>query len=271
MALQLTYRGQTTVPVEIEGVTPDRVRPLSLAEIERLEIFHGNQKLPLGEFFGVRGDPSDGRLEFKGNLAGVHWIGAGMTSGEIRVAGPAGRHVGSEMTAGEIYVEGDASDWVGGEMHGGLIRVRGRAGHLIGAAYRGSRRGMTGGTILVDGEMGNELGHTMRRGLIAVGGCGDFPGVNLIAGTLLVFGPAGIRPGPGMRRGTIGLLGADPPPLLPSFRSGGCHRLLFMRVLLRHLIRLGYPVPEPLLDSRFHLHHGDLVAVGRGEILLPAN
>src|ERR1043165_5757517 len=113
MPLVLQYKAQTAVPVEIEGVVPNAVADKSLAEIERLEIFHGNQKLPLAEFFAVSGDPSDGCLELSGNLAGVHWIGAGMTGGSIHVDGNAGRHVGSEMTGGAIHVEGSAGDWVG--------------------------------------------------------------------------------------------------------------------------------------------------------------
>jgi formylmethanofuran dehydrogenase subunit C len=174
------------------------------------------------------------------------------------------------MTGGEIHVEGDAGDWVGGEMHGGLIHVRGRAGHLIGSAYRGSRHGMTGGTILIHGPTGNEIGHTMRRGLLAVGGCGDFPAINMIAGTILVFGPCGIRPAPGMRRGTLGLFGGDPPKLLPTFRAGSRDRLLALQLVLRELRRLDYPVPDELMECDYHTYHGDLVAIGRGEILLPA-
>ena len=51
MPLTLRYHAQTSVPVEIEGVVPDRLRDKSLAEIERLEVFHGNRKLPLAELF----------------------------------------------------------------------------------------------------------------------------------------------------------------------------------------------------------------------------
>ena len=118
------------VPVEVEGITPNVVREKSLADIEQMDIFHGNQKLPLAEMFDVTGDSSDGQLNWEGELSGVHWIGAKMSDGVIRVSGNAGRHVGSEMSGGEIHVAGDASDWVGGEMFGDLIHVRGRAGHL---------------------------------------------------------------------------------------------------------------------------------------------
>ncbi|MCE9546573.1 MAG: formylmethanofuran dehydrogenase subunit C [Planctomycetia bacterium] len=271
MTLKLDYTGQTPIPVEVEGLTPDEVRGQSLAEIEQFEIQHGNEKLPLAAMFRVSGDPADGRIEFSGNLSGVHWIGAGMTDGEIHLAGPAGRHVGSEMTGGTITVDGDASDWVGGEMHGGLIHVRGQAGHLVGAAYRGSRRGMTGGTILIDGDAGNEIGLTMRRGLIAVGGAGgDVPGFNMIAGTILVLGESGIRPGAAMRRGTIGLLGSPSLTLLPTFRAAGRCRPLVLSLVFRQLQSLGFVFDADLLTAEYRLFHGDLLEGGRGEILLRA-
>ena len=118
---------------------------MTLAEIERFEIFHGNRKIPLAEFFSVSGDPHDARFEFEGHLAGVHWIGAQMSEGEIHVQGDAGRHVGSEMTGGVMHVHGNASDWVGGEMHGGLIHVRGNAGHLDRQRLPGKRDRHDGG------------------------------------------------------------------------------------------------------------------------------
>jgi len=269
MTLLLEYTARTPIPVEVEGLIPSAVREKSLAEIERWEAFHGKEKVPLGELFQISGDPADERIEFQGELAGVHWIGARMDGGEIRVAGTAGRHVGSEMTAGTIVVEGDAGDWVGGELHGGTIHVRGRAGHLVGAAYRGSRRGMTGGTILIEAAAGNEIGHTLRRGLIAVGGAGDFAGVNMIAGTLLVLGPCGIRPGANMRRGTIGLFGPEPPRLLPSFRYACRYRPPFLPLLAAELGRHRFPMCDGIASAEVELFHGDLVTLGRGEILLP--
>jgi len=268
MALTLRYHGQTTVPVEVEGITPEALRELPTERIERQEIFLGNRKLPLAELFSVEGDPGDEVLHFEGDLSGVHWIGAHMRRGQVEVHGPAGRHVGSEMRGGEIVVEGNASDWVGGEMHGGLIRVRGNAGHLIGAAYRGSRRGMTGGTILIDGDIGNEIGHTMRRGWIAVGGSvGDMIAFNMIAGSIFIFGQCGIRPAAGMRRGTIAMFG-NRPQLLPSFKHNCRLRPVFMRVMLRRLSQLGFSVDPELLTANFDHFGGDLVALGKGEILM---
>ena len=268
MSITLRYNAQTTVPVEVEGFTPDWACDKSIAEIEKFEIFHGNCKIPLAEMFTISGDGSDKRLEFEGNLSGVHWIGAHMATGAIRVHGPAGRHVGSQMRGGEIVVEGDAGGWVGAEMHKGLIHIKGNARHLIGAAYRGSSKGMTGGTILVDGNAGNEIGLTMRRGLIAIGGtAGDLIGFNMIAGTVAVFGECGIRPGAGMRRGTLSLLGPKPPQLLPSFRYATTYQSCSVRLMLRTLINNGFRIEDSLMQSEFDLYHGDLVSVGRGEIL----
>ncbi|MCH5375732.1 MAG: formylmethanofuran dehydrogenase subunit C [Planctomycetes bacterium] len=270
MALHLELKTQSSVPVEVEGITPDVVRDRSLDEIRRLEIFHGNVKLPLTEFFNVSGDPTDGCIEWHGDLSGVHWIGTGMSDGRIDIRGNAGRHVGSEMSGGEIHVDGDAGDWVGGEMHGGLICVGGNAGHLVGAAYRGSVRGMTGGTILIHGQAGNEIGHSMRRGLIAVGGAGDLVGFNMLAGTVLILGTSGIRHGAGMRRGTLVFLGDQQPCLLSTFRFACRHRPLAITMLLRHLRQSGFPISGDMMHVDFDMYNGDFIESGRGEVLLRA-
>jgi formylmethanofuran dehydrogenase subunit C len=269
MAIKLTYRAQTSVPVEIEGLTPDWAADKSVADIERFEIFHGNRKMPLAEMFKVAGDPSDKRLEFEGDLSGVHWIGSHMRSGQICVHGPAGRHVGSEMRGGEIRVEGNAGGWVGCEMRGGLIHVRGSAGHLAGAAYRGSAKGMTGGTLVIDGNAGNEIGLAMQHGVIVIGGdAGDMLGFNMSDGSVIVLGNCGIRPGAGMHGGTIGLFGPAPPSILPSFRFVGKAPPEKLVALLHGLRDQKLQLNEVQLPAEMDLYVGDLVADGKGEIYL---
>lgn len=271
MPLRITIRTKTSVPLEVEGLTPDSVRDRSLADIEKFEIFEGNVKCRLADFFTVSGDPSDEIHEWAGELAGVHWIGTKMTSGKIVVEGNAGRHLGSEMRGGEIHVRGDAGDWVGGEMHGGLIHVRGRAGHLVGSAYRGSAKGMTKGTILIGGDVGNEIGHSMRRGLIAVGGnMGDLAGLNMLAGTIFVFGTAGIRHGAAMKRGTIAFFGKEAPPLLPTYRRACRYRPEILPLMFRQLRRHDFVVPDELFTSLYDVYNGDFIEGGRGEILVRA-
>ena len=113
MALELTYHGNTNIPVEIEGITPDILQPLALAEIEQLRVFHGKDKCVLADFFKITGDASDLEMHLSGQLTGVHWIGTKMQRGAITINGDCGRHLGSEMRGGSITVNGHAGDWIG--------------------------------------------------------------------------------------------------------------------------------------------------------------
>jgi formylmethanofuran dehydrogenase subunit C len=264
--LHLRYRGQTTIPVEAECLTPDNLAGKSLAEIALLPVQHGNAPAPLGEFFDIGGDPSDGELVIEGDCRRVKLIGSGMTRGRITIHGDAGMHLGAEIRGGEIHVHGNATDWVGAEMHGGRIHVRGDAGHLIGAAYRGAPVGMRGGVILIEGKAGNEIGAHMRRGLIAIGGdCGDFAGVGLIAGSVFVFGQLGVRLGAGMKRGTIAVW--SQPALLGTFRYDCEYQPVFMAMYLRQLRAWGFPLKDAT-PGVWRRYSGDLVALGKGEVLV---
>lgn len=265
--LRLLYRGNTTIPVEAECLTPDILAGKSVSEIAALPVQHGNVQLPLGEFFVVEGDANDLQVVIEGDCSRVKWIGSGMTSGNLTVHGNVGMHLGAEMTGGAIEVHGSAGDWVGAEMRGGRIHVRGDAGHLVGAAYRGSRHGMRGGFICVDGKAGNEIGATMRRGWIVIGGdAGDFAGVSMIAGSIFIFGAPGIRTGAGMKRGTLALFG-KPPQLLPTFRFDCLYRPVVLRLFLHDLLTQGFHVAGNFIDGNFARYSGDLVSLGKGEIL----
>ncbi len=265
--LRLHYRGSTIIPIEAECITPDNLAGKSVAEIVDLPVQHGNTTVSLGEFFTVEGQAGDGDLVVEGDCSRVKMLGAGMTRGRLTIHGNAGMHLGAEMKGGEIHLHGHAGDWVGAEMKGGRIHVHGDAGHLVGAAYRGARLGMRGGVILIDGKAGNEVGATMRRGLIAIGGaCGDFAGVSLIAGSIFLFDRCGARPGAGMKRGSLAFFG-EPPQLLPSFRYDCTYRPAFMAVYLRQLKAGGFPIDERFLGGSWKRYSGDLVSLGKGEIL----
>ncbi len=171
------------------------------------------------------------------------------------------------MNGGQLTVDGNVGDYAGCEMRGGLLVIAGNAGHLAGAAYPGSKKGMTDGTILINGTVGCHAGASMRRGILAIrGACGDGAGFNMIAGSILVFGACGARPGAGMKRGTIGLLGDQPTRVLPTFRGAGTFRPLFLRLLFRELGKYKFEVNEELYTASLSLYHGDLVALGKGEI-----
>lgn len=271
MALTLTLHTPSMIPLEVDAVALETVRGQSADEVARTLIYRGNRQVELGEFFSASGSAAeDGVLVWQGDCSRVKLIGAKLTGGTVRVEGNAGMHLGAEMTGGEILCTGDAGDWVGAEMQGGRITIRGNAGHLVGAVYRGGRRGMRGGEILIHGRAGNEIGHTMRRGLIAVAGsCGDAIGVGMIAGTVIVGGETGIRHGAGMKRGTIAFL--NPPPnqdILLTFRPDCTYRPEFMGLYLRRLMDLGFPVREACLTGQWRRYSGDLLELGKGELLL---
>jgi formylmethanofuran dehydrogenase subunit C len=264
--LRLTYHADTRIPVEAECVTPDNLSGKSLYEIAQLPVQHGNATAPLGEFFKVEGDADDGDIVVEGDTSRVKLLGAGMTRGTLTITSNAGMHTGAEMAGGVLTVRGDAGDWVGAEMRGGTIHVHGNAGHLVGAAYRGAHVGMRGGVILVRGSAGNEVGSGMRRGVIAVGAAGDYAGVSMIAGSVFVFGPAGVRPGAGMKRGTLVFAGPAPETLV-TFRRACVYEPVFLAIYLRQLKAWGYPVPDGLIGARWRRYSGDLVSLGKGEIL----
>lgn len=240
-----------------------------MAEIERLPILHGKERLSLSELFQVTGSIADGELIFQGDCQSVHWIGAKMNRGKVRIEGNAGRHLGSQMRGGEILAHGNCGDWLGAEMRGGKIAVKQNAGHQVGAAYRGSARGMRGGGILIHGDAGNEIGARMRRGLIAVAGkSGDAPGYAMLAGTILLFGESGKRPGGNMKRGTIIYFGEKPLEMLPTFRAGARLRPSFMSLLLLKLAKAGFPMATSQRSDTFEFFSGDHLEGGRGEILI---
>jgi len=268
MPLKLLLLDQTTLPIEIEGLVPLALRGKSIAEIERWPARCGRDVVALAEFFKVSGDAREDQLLLEGDLRAVHGLGSGLTEGTIRIEGSAGRHLGAQMRGGTIVVSGDAGDWAGAELRGGLLDIRGRAGDCVGSAYRGSRKGMTGGTILIGRDAGHECGRAMRRGTLAIGGSvGDGLGYDLIAGTILVRGRCGQRPGAGMKRGTLALLDDQPTELLPSFRPSCVYRPTFLRFYFRELARLGWTVSDEVFESDYLRSCGDLLTVGKGEIL----
>jgi formylmethanofuran dehydrogenase subunit C len=268
VSLSLALHAQPSVPLEADVISPDVLNGKSGAEIERLDVLHGNERVRLAEFFTVRGS-GDGRLELEGELGRIKYIGAGMSAGEIHVNGNVGAHLGAGMRGGTIVVDGNAGDWVGPEMSGGQIVIRGNAGHLTGSAFRGSPVGMTGGEIFVHGNAGNEVGHGMRNGLIAIGGdSGDFTGVNMLAGTVVVLGAPGIRTGAGMKRGTV--ICMKPVALLPTFAYACTYLPQFARLYLLHLQRSGMPMSADRISGRYARWSGDSVELNRGEILLYA-
>jgi formylmethanofuran dehydrogenase subunit C len=267
--LSLTLKTRTTLPLELSELRPDKLRELSHTEIEKVIVVHGREKLPLAEVFTVKGDCRDGQIELKGDLSSARGIGAGITSGRIRVVGNAGNHVGVGMFAGEIEVTGDAGYGLGAEMRGGVIHVTGSAGDYVGGSQSGSIRGMTGGTIVVKGDAGDFVGTRMRRGLIAVGGnVGSYAGYKMLAGTIVIGSECGAHAGASMSRGTL-WTGKQIKNLLPTFRYACTSRPAVLGMIARQLAMHGFDTTG--LDARheWQQYSGDSTMTGRGEIFVP--
>ena len=133
---------------------------------------------------------------------------------------------------------------------------------------------MKAGEIFVAGSVGTEAGLCLRRGLIAVASsAGEIAGHHLFAGTLLIARGELLMPGVDMRRGTvIGLESGA--PLLPGYARNGAVRHGWLRLLKRRLEALGFPLLEPAAkllsgDAPLESWSGDLLSLGRGEILVP--
>jgi formylmethanofuran dehydrogenase subunit C len=270
MTLRLTNLADDQIPIELDGLTPALLAGLSLDAIRRLAVRRGNREVALGVIFQVEGDPANEEWLLAGDCRNVHSLGSGIASGKIVVDGTIGRRTGFAMRGGRIEVRGDAGDWLGAEMRGGVIRVHGNAGSHVGAATPGAKRGMAGGMILIDGNAGDDVGTKMRRGLIAVAGSvGANLGFRMLAGTVLVFSSSGPNVGMGMRRGTIGVFGSSRPTLLPTFKSGYRGPLPVLRMLEAQLAAESFaPEKLPSLANAVELYHGDLLQLGRGELLL---
>ena len=266
MPLTLTLREAPAVPLETEGLTPDRLAPLRRGEIEALGVWHGKRRAQLADFFAVSGD-GDEDMRVEGDLRLVKFLGAGMTGGRLTVAGDAGMHAGADMRGGELVVEGGVGDFAGTAMLGGRLVVRGSAGRLLGGARPGERSGMRGGEILVHGDAGDQLGAGLRRGLIAVAGSvGDAAGLRMLAGTIVALGGLGAWPGAAMRRGTI--LAMSQVALLPTFAYACSYRPPFLRLYLRHLRALGLTLSDEQIEGRYARWCGDGLELRRGEILI---
>jgi formylmethanofuran dehydrogenase subunit C len=266
MPLTLSLREPPTVPLETEGLTPDRLAGLRRGEIEALTVWHGNRRAELADFFTVSGD-GDEDIRVEGDLRRVKFLGAGMSAGRLTVAGHAGMHTGADMRGGELVVEGDVGDFAGTGMRGGRLVVRGSAGRELGGALPGVRAGMRGGEILVHGDAGEQAGAGLRRGLIAVAGrVGDAAGLRMLAGTIVALGGLGAVAGADTRRGTI--VSMSEVTLLPTFSYACSYRPPFLRMYLRRLRELGLPLTDEQIEGRYARWSGDGLELRRGEILI---
>jgi len=269
-AFRLRLRAQPALRLDLAGLTPGALAGQSPADVARCPLWHGNETVPLGEFFDVSalaGD--DATLVFDGDLARCDGIGRELDGGRIRVEGDVGDYLGAGMRAGEITVTGSAGMLAACEMAGGRLDVAGDVGDYAASALPGDMDGMRGGLLIVRGDAGARFGDRMRRGTALVfGAAGDFLASRLVAGTIAVAGEVGAHCGYGMRRGTLIFAGPQPEPP-PTFVPTGHDVQVIWTLLARSLAAHGGPFAA-LAVGRPRRFVGDLAADGKGEWLLPA-
>ncbi len=219
--ITLIPKEQPAIPLEADVISPDVFAGKDTKGIKELEVYHGNARGKLGDFFEISGskveDAEKLRIIVKGDVKRTKRIGQGMTAGEIVVKGSADMYVGARMKGGRIIVEGDVDAFAGLQMRGGEFIVKGNAGNYLGAPYRGDWRGMRGGRIVVEGDVGSEVGEFMRGGRIHVKGkAGPFLGLHMAKGLIVVDGGVESRLGAQMTGGSI--VAVEAGELLPGFK-----------------------------------------------------
>lgn len=267
--LTLRLKAPATERINLDGITPAKLASLSAHEIARLNVGIEKGGLPLGDAFEISGHPSE-TLTIEGSGAILDFVGGGLDGGRIRVIGNVGDYTGRKMSRGNLEIRGNTAKFLASGMTGGMIHISGNAGDNAGGFVPGDRFGMLGGIAVVGGNIGARAGEKMRRGTIIVKGkTGESAGTRMIGGTIWAEGGIGPLPGLMMRRGT--LIGPSVDSLLPTFVDCGKHDLVIVRIMSRYFkSTLGdlAPKPMPLFVRKFG---GDTAAIGRGEILLPAN
>lgn len=265
----LRLRAQPDFRVDLGGVLPVRLAPMTADEVARVALRHGNARLALGELFDITEVAADApELRLEGELSRFDAIGHGLDGGVLRVDGAVGDRLGLAMCGGEIRVHGAAGQLVGCEMAGGMIEVDGDVGDFAGGALPGSMDGMRGGTLIIRGNAGARCADRMRRGTILIhGDAGDFLASRMVAGTLALAGRAGSHCGYGMRRGTLVFAGAAP-AVPPTFVATHHDIVVFWTLLRRSLAYHGGPF-SALPASAPRRFAGDLAVGGKGEWLLP--
>jgi formylmethanofuran dehydrogenase subunit C len=220
--ITLTPKEQPRAGLEAEVITPDVFAGKEIKDIKALEIFYGNRKGKLGDFFKVSGSKVDNaedlRIVINGDVSRTKRIGEAMTAGEIIIRGNVDMYVGARMNGGKIIVEGNANSFAAQQMRGGELVVRGNCKDCLGSAYRGDWKGMKGGVITVEGDAGSEIGEFMSGGKIIVkGNAGAFAGVHMKGGLVVVEGNASGRVGAQMIGGNI-VVKNTLDSLLPGFK-----------------------------------------------------
>lgn len=264
-ALTFTLKQALPFALNCAALTPDRLAGKSLPEIQGLKLNYASQPVRADEIFDISGDDAQ-HITFKNTSEKLHYLGANMSMGSIRIEGNAGAYLGYNMKDGSIVCDGNTDAYAACSMRGGILTIHGDTANFLGAGTEGSRKGMLGGTVIVKGNAGDRAGDQMRRGLILIeGNTGDYCASRMIAGTIGVLGKPGAYTGFNMRRGTLLLTQA--PVLHATMQDCGSHTLPFLRLLFKSFASLDTAFRQ-IHHERVQRYVGDAATNGNGEILV---
>jgi len=253
--------------LDLAPLVPHLLNGKAAKDVALIELQTTRERVTVGDIFKIRSGSTDA-IYFEGGSERFDNIGRELKGGEIIVDGDCGKSPGRKMAAGSLIVSGSCGPYAGSAMSGGRLEIGGHAGDFLGAPVDGEMEGMTGGVIIVRGDAGDRAGDRLRRGTIVIeGSAGDYPGSRMIAGTLVVIKNCGVLPGYLMRRGTIAL--ANPPDIAPTFVECGIHELVFANLFAK-LLSPESRAAAKLFSRPLARYAGDMAALGKGEILLPA-
>lgn len=265
--LTLTPKLTPAQRLDLSPLLPHRIAGKTVAEIAAIDIATTREKVTVGDVFTVRAGDAE-EIRFEGGSDRFDRIGHGLQNGRIVVDGDAGMEAGRLMTGGELHIAGSVGPYAGSCMTGGRLEITGDAGDFLAGPREGEMQGMSGGVLVVRGSAGSRPGDRLRRGTIIIeGDTGDCPGSRMIAGTLVVLGRCGAYPGYLMKRGTIAL--AKPPALGATFVDSGVFASAFPG-LFGKMLDLDSKGAGKLFRSRLRRFSGDMAALGKGEIFVPA-
>jgi formylmethanofuran dehydrogenase subunit C len=262
--LVLTMRTNPDERLDLSAIVPHRLSGKTAAEIAKVGLQTGRQRITVGDIFRVRGGDAQ-CVRIEGATNRLDQIGQDMAGGEIVVEGDVGNQAGRLMAGGRLIINGNAGRWAASGMRGGHMEIAGSAGDRLGGPLAGEMAGMRGGVAVVRGDVGERVADRLRRGTIVVDGrAGAHAGSCMIAGTLIVRRAAGPLPGYLMRRGTVVLAGGCD-ELSPTFLDCGVHDLVAMR-LMAAFVKDYSAAAAVALRSPLRRLAGDMAVLGKGEI-----
>jgi formylmethanofuran dehydrogenase subunit C len=266
--LVLVTRTSPQQRLDLSPLVPHRLAGKTAAEIGKLELQTGRERVTVADVFRLRGSDTT-HIRIEGATDRLDQIGQELSGGEIVVEGDVGNQAGRLMRGGRLIVKGNAGHWTVSGMRNGYVEIAGSVGDRLGGPLAGETAGMRGGVAVVRGDVGERAGDRLRRGTIIVEGrAGAHAGSRMIAGTLVLRGRAGRLPGYLMRRGTI-VLAADCDELSPTFVDCGVHDLVAMR-LMAAFVKNHSAAAAAAFRLPLRRFAGDMAVLGKGEIFAVA-